>query len=111
MIAVSTEDFGESHVKIMGVIGGSTFDVANSVKVLLIAATEAATDGDISASEKAHMEELIADVKRAVKQLAVDFDKARRAYKVMSKETFSGKNNHECLIEHFENVFKGQNLI
>merc|ERR1719456_1597626 len=88
MIAVSTEDFGESHVKIMGVIGGSTFDVANSVKVLLIAATEAATDGDISASEKAHMEELIADVKRAVKQLAVDFDKARRAYKVVSKETF-----------------------
>merc|ERR1719379_543927 len=54
MIAVSTEDFGESHVKIMGVIGGSTFDVANSVKVLLIAATEAATDGDISASEKAY---------------------------------------------------------
>merc|ERR1719310_1062165 len=65
MIAVSTEDFGESHVKIMGVIGGSTFDVANSVKVLLIAATEAATDGDISASDKAH-----------------------RAYKVISKETF-----------------------
>merc|ERR1719301_153294 len=45
MIAVSTEDFGESHVKIMSTIGGSTFDVANSVKVLLIAATEAATDG------------------------------------------------------------------
>merc|ERR1719316_850386 len=88
MIAVSTEDFGESHVKIMGVIGGSTFDVANSVKVLLIAATEAATDGDISASEKAHMQDLIADVKNAVKQLAVDFDKARRAYKVVSKETF-----------------------
>merc|ERR1719201_1355211 len=88
MIAVSTEDFGESHVKIMSTIGGSTFDVANTVKVLLIAATEAVTDGDISASEKAHMEELIADVKRAVKQLAVDFDKARRAYKVISKETF-----------------------
>merc|ERR1719443_1780696 len=88
MIAVSTEDFGDSHVKIMGVIGGSTFDVAHSVKVLLIAATEAATDGDISASEKAHMQDLIAEVKKAVKQLAVDFDKARRAYKVISKETF-----------------------
>merc|ERR1719160_2037541 len=88
MIAVSTEDFGESHVKIMGVIGGSTFDVANSVKVLLIAATEAATDGDISASEKAHMQDLIADAKKAVKQLAVDFDGARRAYKVISKDTF-----------------------
>merc|ERR1719191_1900452 len=88
MIAVSTEDFGESHVKIMDKIRGSSFDVANSVKVLLIAATEAATDGDISASEKAHMEDLIAEAKRAVKQLAVDFDSARRAYKVISKETF-----------------------
>merc|ERR1719420_547341 len=88
MIAVSTEDFGESHMKIMDKIRGSSFDVANSVKVLLIAATEAATDGDISASEKAHMEDLIAEAKRAVKQLAVDFDSARRAYKVISKETF-----------------------
>merc|ERR1719359_707925 len=88
MIAVSTEDFGESHIKIMSTIGGSTFDVANSVKVLLIAATEAATDGDISASEKAHMQDLIAEAKKAVKQLAKDFDGARRAYKAVSKETF-----------------------
>merc|ERR1719456_1275639 len=88
MIAVSTEDFGESHMKIMDKIRGSTFEVANSVKVLLIAATEAATDGDISASEKAHMQDLIADAKKAVKQLAKDFDGARRAYKVVSKETF-----------------------
>merc|ERR1719379_2399993 len=88
MIAVSTEDFGESHIKVMDKIRSSSFGVADSVKKLLIAATEAATDGDISASEKAHMEELIADVKRAVKQLAVDFDNARRAYKVISKETF-----------------------
>merc|ERR1719160_2476661 len=88
MIAVSTEDFGESHIKIMEKIRGASFDVAHAVKVLLVAATEAATDGDISASEKAHMEDLIAEAKKAVKQLAVDFDSARRAYKVISKETF-----------------------
>merc|ERR1719506_1876898 len=88
MIAVSTEDFGESHIKIMDQIRGASFDVAHAVKVLLVAATEAATDGDISSSEKAHMEDLIAEAKKAVKKLAVDFDAARRAYKVISKETF-----------------------
>merc|ERR1719159_1763479 len=88
MIAVSTEDFGPSHIKIMDAIRGSSFDLAHSVKVLLVAATEAATDGDISSSEKAHMEDLVKDAKKAVKQLAVDFDGARRAYPCASKETF-----------------------
>merc|ERR1719159_734662 len=88
MIAVSTEDFGPSHIAIMDKIRGSSFDVAHSVKVLLVAATEAATDGDISSSEKAHMEDLVKEAKKAVKKLAVDFDKARRAYKTISKETF-----------------------
>merc|ERR1719421_1527925 len=88
MIAVSTEDFGPSHIAIMDKIRGSSFDVAHSVKVLLVAATEAATDGDISSSEKAHMEDLVKEAKKAVKQLAVDYDGARRAYPCASKETF-----------------------
>merc|ERR1719498_525508 len=45
LIAVSTEDFGPSHIKIMDKISGSVIDVAELVKNLLIAATEAATDG------------------------------------------------------------------
>merc|ERR1719214_112562 len=89
MIAVSTEDFGESHIKIMDKIRGSSFDLAHSVQVLLVAATEAATDGDISSSEKAHMQELMDNAKKAVKQLAADFDAARRPYGSISKETFS----------------------
>merc|ERR1719262_307081 len=89
MIAVSTEDFGPSHIKIMDAIRGSSFDLAHSVQVLLVAATEAATDGDISSSEKAHMQDLIKDAQKAVKQLAVDFDKARRPYGSVTKETFS----------------------
>merc|ERR1719399_1715665 len=52
MVAVSTEDFGDSHNKIMDKIRGSSLAVAESVKQLLIAATEAATDGDISSAEK-----------------------------------------------------------
>merc|ERR1719310_2207218 len=74
MIAVSTEDFGESHLKIMDKIRGSSMGVASSVKKLLVAATEAATDGDISSAEKEHLADLVSEAKKAVKQLAVDFD-------------------------------------
>merc|ERR1719146_538310 len=88
MIAVSTEDFGPSHNKIMDKIRGSSFAVADSVKKLLIAATEAATDGDISSAEKDTLAGLVADAKKAVKQLAVDFDGARRAFKPLSKDSF-----------------------
>merc|ERR1719281_982250 len=88
MVAVSTEDFGESHNKIMDKIRSSSFAVADSVKKMLIAATEAATDGDISSEEKDNLAGLVADAKKAVKQLAVDFDGARRALKPLSKDSF-----------------------
>merc|ERR1719181_1578574 len=88
MVAVSTEDFGDSHNKIMDKIRGSSFAVAESVKKLLIAATEAATDGDISSAEKETLAGLVADAKKAVKQLAVDFDGARRAFSPLSKDSF-----------------------
>jgi hypothetical protein len=88
LVAVSTEDFGDSHIKIMDKIRGSSIAVAESVQKLLIATTEAATDGDISSTEKAQLKDLIDEAKKAVKQLAVDFDGARRAYGPTSKETF-----------------------
>merc|ERR1719335_1246152 len=87
MVAVSTEDFGESHNKIMDKIRSSSMSVATSVKKLLIAVTEAAGDGDISSAEKDHLAALVSDAKKAVKQLAKDFDAARRAYGVVSKDT------------------------
>merc|ERR1719262_1734817 len=88
MVAVSTEDFGESHLKIMSKIGASSLAVGEKTKILLVAATEAATDGDISSSEKEHLKELVADAKKAVKELATAYDGARRAFKPMSKDTF-----------------------
>merc|ERR1719158_908506 len=57
LVAVSTEDFGDSHNKIMDKIRGSSMAVASSVKKLLIAVTEAATYGDISSAEKEHLVE------------------------------------------------------
>jgi len=88
LIAVSTEDFGPSHIKIMDKISGSVIDVADSVKNLLIAATEAATDGDIDESEKSKLRSMVEQVKGAVKQLTLDYDGARRQFKAVSQETF-----------------------
>merc|ERR1719161_3014618 len=88
MIAVSTEDFGESHLKIMDKIGGASMAVAASAKKLLVAATEAATDGDISSAEKDTLKGLISEVKAAVKQLAKDYDTARRTFPTIGKDTW-----------------------
>jgi len=88
VIAVSTEDFGPSHIKIMDKIGGSSVDVAVAVKNLLVSATEAATDGDIDESEKSKLKGMVTEVKEAVKKLTVDYDGARRAFKPVSKDTF-----------------------
>merc|ERR1719453_816383 len=88
VVAVATEDFGDSHNKIMDKIHGSSFAVADAVKKLLVHATEAATDGDISSEEKDKLAGLVADAKKAVKQLAVDFDGARKAFKPLSKDSF-----------------------
>merc|ERR1719158_78890 len=88
LVAVSTEDFGDSHIKIMDKIRESSFAVSRTVAKLLITATEAATDGDISGQEKDQLRGLVDEAKAAVKQLAVDFDGARRAYKPVSKDTF-----------------------
>merc|ERR1719443_2023260 len=71
----------------MDKIRGSSIALGEAVKTLLIAATEAATDGDISSEEKEHLADLVSEAKKAVKQLAVDFDAARRAFKVVSKDT------------------------
>merc|ERR1719214_147851 len=88
LVAVSTEDFGDSHINIMDKIRSSSFAVSRTVAKLLITATEAVTDGDISDQEKDQLRGLVAETKEAVKQLAVDFDGARRAYKPVSKDTF-----------------------
>merc|ERR1719217_1610762 len=88
MVAVSSEDFSDSHCKIMDKIRASSLAVGETTKILLVAATEAATDGDISSSEKEQLKGLVADAKKAVKELATAYDGARRAFKPMSKDTF-----------------------
>merc|ERR1719487_503141 len=59
LVAVSTEDFGDSHINIMDKIRSSSFGVSRTVAKLLITATEAATDGDISGQEKDQLRGLV----------------------------------------------------
>lgn len=78
-IAISTEDFGPSHREIMGHIGYSSADLVNSVGELLMTVTAAAADGDISRSETDDLVDQENAVNEKVKQLAMDFNRARQS--------------------------------
>merc|ERR1719161_1801724 len=76
LIVVQTEDFGASHTAVMSKIQTASVRVALATSKLMVAVTEAATDGDISSSEKQTLSSLVSEAKAAVKQLAKDFDAA-----------------------------------
>merc|ERR1719235_2437727 len=92
LIVVRSEDFGPSHTAIASKIHDSAMRVALATKKLMIAVTEAATDGDISSKEKAELSSLVLEAKAAVKALAKDFDGARKALKVAVSEDLLGEN-------------------
>merc|ERR1719352_1887073 len=92
LIVVRSEDFGPSHTAIASKIHDSAMRVALATKKLMIAVTEAATDGDISSKEKAELSSLVLESKAAIKALAKDFDGARKALKVAVSEDLLGEN-------------------
>merc|ERR1719217_739540 len=79
LIVARSEDFGPSHTAIMAKIRNASMQVALATTKLLNAVTVAATDGDISDTEKADLANLVSETKTAVKTLAKDFDAARKA--------------------------------
>merc|ERR1719321_836035 len=79
LIVARSEDFGPSHTAIMAKIRNASMQVALATTKLLNAVTVAATDGDISDTEKADLQKLVSEAKAAVKTLAKDFDAARKA--------------------------------
>merc|ERR1719217_215049 len=80
LIALSTEDFAESHTKIMEAIAEPAAAVGDAVDALLMATTEAMSDGDIDSSEKANLRMLVQDAKDAVAELAEAFDTVRKTF-------------------------------
>jgi hypothetical protein len=78
--AMSTEDFGESHVTCMDAIGDASHDLVDATTVLLIAATHASEDGDIDAAEKDDLVSKEQDVHKAVAALSEAFDTMRKKF-------------------------------
>merc|ERR1740130_299943 len=92
LVVVQTEDFGPSHTAVMNKIGNSSMRVALATKKLLVAVTEAATDGNISSQEKAELSSLVSEAKAAIKELAKDFDGVRRALNKPISTDLLGEN-------------------
>jgi len=86
LTVVQTEDFGPSHIAIMDKIRDSAVRVGLATTALMVAVTEAATDGDISSKEKSELKSLVLDAKAAVKGLAKDFDTARKDHPPVSTD-------------------------
>jgi len=85
--ALSSEDFGPSHVECMDAIGDSAHDVVDAASILLIAATVASEDGDIDNSEKADLKEKEDKVTSAIAALSESFHTMRKKFgKPVSKE-------------------------
>merc|ERR1719247_3056527 len=80
LIALTTEDFAESHKTIMKAITPACKSVAVKVQTLLMAVTEAIADGDLSSSEKDDLEKKGKKAKEAVADLAKEFDTVRRTF-------------------------------
>merc|ERR1719313_842445 len=92
LVIVQSEDFGDSHVRVMDKIQNASVRVGLATKKLLNAVTAAASDGDISEEEKAHLGGLVSEAKAAVKQLAKDFDAARKTFKTPVSKDLLGEN-------------------
>merc|ERR1719272_1668507 len=92
LVVVQTEDFGPSHTAVMDKIRTASMRVALATKKLLIAVTEAATDGNISSQEKAELSSLVIEAKAAIKQLAKDFDGVRKALNKPISTDLLGEN-------------------
>merc|ERR1719409_2580204 len=80
MVALTTEDFAESHKTIMTAIAAPSKSVAIKVQTLLMEVTNAISDGDLSSSEKDSFRKNVKKVKEAVAELAKEFDTVRRTF-------------------------------
>merc|ERR1719230_1368373 len=92
LVVVQTEDFGASHTAVMEKIGSSSMKLVLATSKLLNSVTAAATDGDISDSEKAQLASEVAEAKSAMKELAKDFDAARKTLNKPVSTDLLGEN-------------------
>jgi hypothetical protein len=79
-VAISKEDFGESHIECMQAINDPHVKrLMTATKKLLQDATASANDGDVDREEKAHLAKSIEEAQAALAELAKAFDEHRKA--------------------------------
>merc|ERR1719272_1215010 len=88
----------------MDKIRTSSMRVALATNKLLVAVTEAATDGNISSQEKAELESLVSEAKAAIKQLAKDFDGVRRTLNKPISTDLLGENYYVLTISAYSRL-------
>jgi len=79
LVAMQTEDFGKSHMQLMGKMRASCYKVGQCSAELLCYITDAACDGNFSAGERSEIERLILQSQTSVSEMAREFDMARRS--------------------------------
>jgi hypothetical protein len=77
-VCIAKEDFGSTHVSVMGMIGPQVSELVNKTKYLLRLATLAANDGRIDDKEQKRLREGIKEVSANIRGLAVAFNDARK---------------------------------
>jgi hypothetical protein len=77
-IAISTEDFGKSHQKIMGHVGEACSDLVEAAGYLLMIVTYAAGDGVLDEDECKELGDQVKEVKSKIKALAKAFNIGRQ---------------------------------
>lgn len=88
-IAMSTEDFGESHTGIMEPIKEPCMRLVESTGELLCKVTSSAADGDVDSSEDAEIGEIDERVASDIKALGQAFNTARQKYNCISQEVLN----------------------
>lgn len=78
-VAISKEDFGESHIECMQAIKPAVSQLMIATKTLLSDCTASASDGDIDEGEKQKLTKGIENAHDALGKLAGDFDSHRQA--------------------------------
>jgi len=77
-VCISKEDFGSTHIQLMGKIAPQVDALTKATKSCLRAATLAANDGFIDKFEAAAIESKIKDIEKSIGDLAVAFNDARK---------------------------------
>eukprot|EP00929_Paragymnodinium_shiwhaense_P101961 TRINITY_DN6515_c0_g1_i2.p1 TRINITY_DN6515_c0_g1~~TRINITY_DN6515_c0_g1_i2.p1 ORF type:complete len:653 (+),score=206.56 TRINITY_DN6515_c0_g1_i2:2-1960(+) len=85
-VAMQSEDFAESHKVCMEAIGQAAKELVDETSLLLLDATMASEDGEISSAEVTTLQIGEERVQKAIKNLSSKFDAARRKKDTVSKE-------------------------